>query len=149
MRKNSIKNTRINGEVQRVLAEIIRGEIKDPRISPWTSVVAVEVAPDLKSCKAWISVLGDEEARTGTLQGLKSAEGFIKRQLAKIVNLRNTPEITFVMDQSIEYGVNMSRRIDEVMAQSERNDSEQNGESSLEQNEDSISGQDGLEQEEE
>ncbi len=117
MKKNSIKNTRINGEVQRVLAEIIRGEIKDPRISPWTSVVAVEVAPDLKSCKAWISVLGDEEARNNTLQGLKSAEGFIKRQLAKIVNLRNTPEITFVMDQSIEYGVNMSYKIDEVIAQ--------------------------------
>lgn len=150
MRKNSIKNTRINGEVQRVLAEIIRGEIKDPRISPLTSVVAVEVAPDLKSCKAWISVLGDEEARTGTLQGLKSAEGFIKRQLAKTVNLRNTPEIAFVMDQSIEYGVNMSRRIDEVMAQSARDDTdEQNGESSLEQNQDSIFGQNGLGQEEE
>ena len=117
MRKNSVKNTRINGEVQRVLAEIIRGEIKDPRISPWTSVVAVEVAPDLKTCKAWISVLGDEEARSNTLRGLKSAEGFIRRQLARIVNLRNTPEITFVMDQSIEYGVNMSRRIDEVIAQ--------------------------------
>lgn len=116
MRKNSIKNTRINGEVQRVLAEIIRGEIKDPRISPWTSVVAVEVAPDLKSCKAWISVLGDEESRENTLQGLKSAEGFIKRQIAKTINLRNTPEITFVMDQSIEYGVNMSRKIDEVIA---------------------------------
>ena len=54
MRKNSVKNTRINGEVQRVLAEIIRGEIKDPRIAPLTSVVAVEVAPDLKNCKAWI-----------------------------------------------------------------------------------------------
>ena len=116
MRKNSVKNTRVNGEVQRVLAEIIRGEIKDPRISPWTSVVSVEVTPDLKSCKAWISVLGDEEARKSTLEGLKSAEGFIRRQLAKTVNLRNTPEISFVMDQSIEYGVNMSRRIDEVMA---------------------------------
>lgn len=104
-----------------MLAEIIRGEIKDPRISPWTSVVAVEVAPDLKSCKAWISVLGDEEARNNTLQGLKSAEGFIKRQLAKIINLRNTPEITFVMDQSIEYGVNMSRKIDEVIASDEEN----------------------------
>lgn len=150
MRKNSIKNTRINGEVQRVLAEIIRGGIKDPRISPWTSVVAVEVAPDLKSCKAWISVLGDEEARMGTLQGLKSAEGFIRRQLAKIINLRNTPEITFVMDQSIEYGVNMSHRIDEVMAQNARDYSdEQNGESGLEQDEDSISGQNGLAQEEE
>ncbi len=116
MRKNSVKNTRVNGEVQKVLAEIIRGEIKDPRISPWTSVVAVEVAPDLKSCKAWISVLGGEEAREATLQGLKSAEGFIRRKLAKTINLRNTPEITFVMDQSIEYGVNMSHKIDEVIA---------------------------------
>lgn len=115
MRKNSVKNTRINGEVQKVLAEVIRGEIKDPRISPLTSVVAVEVAPDLKSCKAWISVLGGEEARVATLQGLKSAEGFIKSRLAKTINLRNTPEITFVMDQSIEYGVNMSRKIDEVL----------------------------------
>lgn len=117
MRKNSVKNTRVNGEVHKVLAEIIRGEIKDPRISPWTSVVAVEVAPDLKSCKAWISVLGGEEVRESTLQGLKSAEGFIKMKLAKKINLRNTPEITFVMDQSIEYGVSMSHRIDEVMAE--------------------------------
>ncbi len=114
MRKNSIKSTRINGEVQRVLAEIIRGEIKDPRISPMTSVVAVEVAPDLKTCKAYISVLGDDTARDETLQGLKSAEGFIKSRLAKTINLRNTPEITFVIDQSIEYGVNMSKLIDEV-----------------------------------
>ena len=99
-----------------MLAETIRGEIKDPRISPWTSVVSVEVAPDLKSCKAWISVLGDEEARSATLEGLKSAEGFIKNRLAKVINLRNTPEISFVMDQSIAYGVSMSRRIDEVIA---------------------------------
>ena len=115
MRKNSVKNSRINGEVQRVLAEVIRGEIKDPRICPLTSVVAVEVAPDLKTCKAWISVLGDEEARENTYKGLKSAEGYIRNRLAKTINLRNTPEITFIMDQSIEYGVNMSRRIDEVM----------------------------------
>ena len=114
MRKNSVKNTRVNGEVQRVLAEIIRGGLKDPRISPWTSVVAVEVAPDLKSCKAWISVLGDEEVRKSTLQGLKSAEGFIRTQLAKAVNLRNTPEISFILDQSIEYGVRMSKLIDDV-----------------------------------
>ncbi len=121
MRKNSVKNTRINGEVQRVLAETIRGEIKDPRISPWTSVVSVEVAPDLKSCKAWISVLGSEEARKSTLEGLKSAEGFMRNKLAREINLRNTPEITFIMDQSIEYGVHMSRRIDEVIAQDDEN----------------------------
>lgn len=114
MRKNSVKNIRINGEVQRVLAEIIRGEIKDPRISPLTSVVTAEVSPDLKICKAWISVLGDEKAQEDTLAGLRSAEGFIRGRLAKTINLRNTPEIHFVLDQSIAYGVEMSKKIDEV-----------------------------------
>ena len=114
MRKNSVKNTRVNGEVMRVLAEVIRSEIKDPRINPMTSAVAVEVAPDLKTCKAWISVLGNEESQKDTLAGLKSAEGYIRNQLARKINLRNTPEIRFIIDQSIEYGVNMSRMIDEV-----------------------------------
>ena len=79
-----------------------------------TSVVAVEVAPDLKTCKAYISVLGDEKAQQDTIRGLQSAEGYIRRELARTVNMRNTPEITFIMDQSIEYGVNISRKIDEV-----------------------------------
>ena len=121
MRKNSIKNTRINGEVQRELANIIRGGIKDPRISPLTSVVAVEVAPDLKTCKAYISVLGYSEAQKATLEGLKSAEGYIRRELAHTVNLRNTPEIRFILDQSIEYGVHMSKIIDEVTAKDDEN----------------------------
>ena len=116
MRKHSIKNTRINGEVQRELANIIRGEIKDPRIHPMTSVVAVEVAPDLKTCKAFISVLGSEESKQSTIKGLKSAEGYIRRQLAKNLNLRNTPEIRFILDESIEYGVSMSKKIDEINA---------------------------------
>lgn len=114
MRKNSIKNTRINMEVQRELADIIRGEIKDPRINPFTSVVAVEVAPDLKTCKAYMSVLGDDQSAKDTLAGLNSAKGFIKNRLAKSINLRNTPDITFVMDQSIAYGVEMSKKIDDI-----------------------------------
>lgn len=114
MRKNSVKNTRINGEVLKELSNIIRSEIKDPRINPMTSVVAVEVAPDLKTCKAYISVLGDEKSQKDTITGLKSAEGYIRRQLARTVNLRNTPEIRFILDQSIEYGINMSKLIDEV-----------------------------------
>ena len=113
MRKNSVKNTRINGEVLKELSNIIRSEIKDPRINPMTSVVAVEVAPDLKTCKAYISVLGDEKSQKDTITGLKSAEGYIRRQLARTVNLRNTPEIRFILDQSIEYGINMSKLIDE------------------------------------
>ena len=109
-----VKNTRINGEVLKELSNIIRSEIKDPRINPMTSVVAVEVAPDLKTCKAYISVLGDEKSQRDTITGLKSAEGYIRRQLARTVNLRNTPEIRFILDQSIEYGINMSKLIDEV-----------------------------------
>ena len=114
MRKNSIKNTRINGEVQKELSTIIRNEIKDPRIHPMTSVMAVEVAPDLKTCKAYISVLGEKEAKEATIKGLKSAEGYIRRQLARNLNLRNTPEIRFILDESVEYGVNMSKLIDDV-----------------------------------
>ena len=114
MRKNSIKNTRINGEVQKELSKLITTEIKDPRISPWTSVVAVEVAPDLKTAKVYVSVLGNEEAQQDTLRGLKSAAPFMRSQIAKNINLRNTPELKFVMDQSIEYGVNMSKLINDV-----------------------------------
>lgn len=128
MRKNSVKNTRVNGEVHRVLAEIIRAGIKDPRIHPMTSVIDVEVTPDLKVCKAWISVLGNEEAQKETMEGLKSAEGYIRNQLAKRINLRNTPEIRFMMDQSIAYGVNMSHMIDEV--NKDINDREQKDEES-------------------
>lgn len=114
MRKNSVKNIRINAEVMKELSLIISGEIKDPRISSMTSVVSVEVAPDLKTCKAYISVLGDEEAQKSTLEGLNSAASFIRKELARRVNLRNTPEIKFIIDQSIEYGVRMSKLIDEV-----------------------------------
>lgn len=114
MRKNSIKNTRINTEVQKELSNILRAGIKDPRIAPWTSVVAVEVAPDLKTCKAYISVLGDTKAQEDTVAGLKSAEGYIRRELAHRLNMRNTPEVRFILDQSIEYGVNMSKKIDDV-----------------------------------
>ena len=113
MRKNSIQNTRINGEVQRELSNIIR-ELKDPRVGIMTSVTAVEVTPDLKYCKAYISVLGDDETKAETLAGLKSAAGFIRRELARTVNLRNTPEIKFIMDESIEYGMRMSKLIDDV-----------------------------------
>ena len=114
MKKNSIKNTRINSEVQHELSNIIRAGLKDPRVAPMTSVVMAEVAPDLKTCKAYISVLGDEKAQQDTLKGLKSAEGYIRRELARTLNMRNTPEIRFVLDQSIEYGVNMSKKIADV-----------------------------------
>ncbi|MBQ4474096.1 MAG: 30S ribosome-binding factor RbfA [Lachnospiraceae bacterium] len=117
MRKNSIKNTRINGEVKKELSRLISQEVKDPRISPWTTVTEVEVAPDLKTAKVYISVLGSEEEVAETKAGLKSAAPYLRSALAKSVNLRNTPELRFVMDQSIEYSIRMSQMIDEVNAE--------------------------------
>ena len=81
MRKNSVKNRKINDEVRRVLAQIISGGIKDPRVSPMTSVLAVEVAPDLKTCKVWVSVYGDDQKKKDTMEGLNSASGFIRGEL--------------------------------------------------------------------
>ena len=117
MRKNSVKMIRINREFQRELSSLISMEVKDPRISPVTSVVSVDVAPDLKTSKVYISVLGDQKAQHDTLEGLKSAAAFLRTQLAHNLNLRNTPELHFYVDQSIEYGVNMSVKIDEVLAE--------------------------------
>jgi ribosome-binding factor A len=122
MRKNSIKNTRINGEVQKVLSTLISREIKDPRINPMTSVVSVEVSPDLKTAKVYISVLGDDESKESTRRGLKSAASYMRGQLAKTLNLRNTPELTFIIDSSIEYGVHMSKLIAEVNKNASSND---------------------------
>ena len=130
MRKNSIKNIRLNSEVQKELSQIIR-DVKDPRVSPWTSVLEVYVAPDLKTCKIWISVLGSDEDRDNTIKGLQSAAGFIRHELAVRMNLRNTPELTFISDSTTEYGVDMIHRIDEIIADDEARhvDSEEDEES--------------------
>ncbi len=93
MRKNSIKNTRVNIEVQRALSILINRELKDPRINPMTTIVATEVAPDLKTAKIFISVLGDEESKESTLKGLKSAASFLRGQLARELNLRHIRQI--------------------------------------------------------
>ena len=99
----------------KVISEAIRYS-KDPRISPMTSVMDVEVAPDLKTCKVWVTVIGDDEDRMRTAEGLKSASGYIRSTLAKELNMRYTPELRFIMDDSIEYAINMSKMIDEVTA---------------------------------
>ena len=114
MRKNSIKNNRINNEVKKELGRIIEMELQDPRIKPMTSVVAVEVAPDLKTSKIFISVLGNDDEKKSTIEGLTSAAPFIRSLIAKNINLRNTPELKFILDESIEYGVNMSKKIDDI-----------------------------------
>ena len=111
---------RINEEVRREVSNIIQNEIKDPRLTAMVSVTAVKVTKDLRYAKVFVSVLGNDEDREKTHQGLLSASSHIRSQLAKQLNLRNTPELTFVMDDSIEYGINMSKRIDELKKEEEQ-----------------------------
>ena len=114
MRKNSLKSTMINSEVMKAVSEIIRGEVKDPRVAPLTSVTDAEVTTDLKYATIYISVLGER-----TLEGLKSSSGFIRKELARRLNLRNTPELRFVLDESLAYGMKMDKLIDEVIRKDE------------------------------
>ncbi len=111
MRKNSIKNTRINQEVQKELSTLIQREVKDPRIAPMTSVSEAVVAPDLKTAKIYVTVFGSAEEKANTLKGLKNASAFLRTQLARNLNLRNTPVLTFVLDDSIEHGMKMNEII--------------------------------------
>ncbi|MBE5997941.1 MAG: 30S ribosome-binding factor RbfA [Lachnospiraceae bacterium] len=114
MRKNSVKLTRINQEIVRELSEIIRSEVKDPRVGMMTSVTGADTTTDLKSCKVYISVLGGEEALATTMEGLNACRGFLRRMLAQNLNLRNTPELIFIADRSIEYGTHIAGILDEM-----------------------------------
>lgn len=114
MKKNSNRIIKINEEIKHELSAIIREGLKDPRVDTLVSIIHVDTTPDLKHCKINVSTLGDEHKQQETIEGLKNSSGFIRRELAHRINLRNTPELHFVIDHSIEYGVKMSKLIDEV-----------------------------------
>ena len=97
------RTDRISEEVRRELSTVIR-ELKDPRLPLMTSVVSVRVTKDLKFAKANISIMGDEKVKNDAIAALKGASGYIRREIGHRLNLRNTPEFTFVSDDSIEYG---------------------------------------------
>ena len=94
---------KINEEVKRELAMVIR-ELKDSRIPLMTSVVSVSVTNDLRYAKVYVSVMGDDVTKKKAIEGLKSAAGFVRREMGKRVDLRYTPEFIFVADDSIEHG---------------------------------------------
>lgn len=119
MRKNSNRIIRISEEIKHELSKIIRDGLKDPRVDTLISIIRVETTGDLKQCKVSISIIGDEEKQKDTLAGLKSSAGFIRRELAHRINLRNTPELRFVIDHSIEYGVKMNKLIRDVTEKKE------------------------------
>ena len=113
MPKNTTRITRINDEIARAAADIIRFEMSDPRISTVVSVVGAKTTVDLKYCKLFVSVLDDKDGET--FEALTNASGFVRKRIAEILNLRHTPEISFVLDDSIAYAMRMHKLIDEVV----------------------------------
>lgn len=115
MAKNRI--SRINEEVRRELATVIR-ELKDSRIPIMTSVVAVNVTNDLSYAKCYISVMGDDDTKKKAIEGLKSASGYIRREMGHRVNLRIVPEFLFELDDSIEHGAYINQMLSDIMKDS-------------------------------
>ena len=115
--KNRNRMTRINDEVQRELAEILRSQVKDPRLSTMVSVLRAEVTQDLKYCKVNVSVLGDDQEKAAAMEGLKAAGGYIRHLLAERVNLRLTPQLIFKLDDSVEYSAKINRMLNELKMQ--------------------------------
>lgn len=117
MKKGSIKNTRINAEVRKEIQSILMNGLKDPRVSPMTTVTDARVTADLRYCTVYVSVYGGPEAEEQTLEGLKKASGYIRSELARTVNLRITPELRFAADRSMAYGAHIDSVLDELKKQ--------------------------------
>ena len=109
------RTIKIQGEMKRALSEIFFQEIKDPRMSPMATVSRVQVTPDLKYAKVYVSVYDTEEKRESTIVALTSAEAFIRSKVNAKIRMRRIPNMEFVLDDSIEYAVKMSKLIDEVI----------------------------------
>ncbi len=116
---------RIDEEYKKELSNIIGRELKDPNITGLISVTKVKVSTDLKYAKVYVSIMGAKNLQE-TMKGLKNASGYIRTELAKRINLRNTPEITFEIDDSIEYGAKIDNILKEIMPKKEVNGSEDN-----------------------
>lgn len=109
------RSDRVGDEIQRVVADLIQNEIKDPRLPPLTSVVEVRASRDLSHAHIYISVLGNDQQKKDCAAALRSASGYIRRELAHRMRLRISPELHFIVDESIERGIRMSRLIDQAM----------------------------------
>ena len=114
---------RIKEEFKRELASIFRS-IKDPRLSMMTSVVAVEITKDLKYAKIYVSVMGSDEEKKNSLEALKSATGFIKREIGSRLKLRAVPQPSFVLDTSIDYGAHINSLINKINKGKDSSDDE-------------------------
>jgi ribosome-binding factor A len=115
MPKGPARSLRVADQIQRELAEIIRTELKDPRVGMIT-LTGVEVTADYAHAKVFYTLIGSTEQRDETAAGLKQAGGFLRSQLARRVKLHSIPQLHFVYDASVERGFELSRLIDEAVA---------------------------------
>lgn len=111
---SAIRSDRMNEEMRKVISEVIR-DMKDPRISPMTTIIQTEVTKDLKYAKVRVSVYDeDETARTATVDALNHAAGFIIREVGQRMQIRALPRLTFILDNSIAYSVHISKILDDL-----------------------------------
>ena len=111
--KNNNRIGRIDEEYRKELSQIIGYELKNPNITGMISVTKVKVTPDLKYAKVYVSILNSKNIKE-TMEGLKKSSGFIRTELAKRINLRNTPELVFELDESLEYGARIDSILNEI-----------------------------------
>lgn len=107
---------KIQGEMKRALSEIFFSDVKDPRMSAMATVSRVQVTPDLKFAKVYVSVYDTDEKRESTIAALTNAEAFIRSKVNAKIRMRRIPNLEFVLDDSIEYAVKMSKLIDDEVA---------------------------------
>lgn len=119
MARDSTRTRRIAEQIQRELADIVRLELKDPRVGLIT-LTDVEVSHDHEHAKVFFTLMGDQQQVADTLKGLQRAAGFLRRQLAHRMQLRIVPDIRFVYDTSVERGMDLSRLIDEAITQDKK-----------------------------
>jgi ribosome-binding factor A len=108
------RTERLNELIRKEISELIRYQVKDPRLSCFLTVTRVDTAPDLSSAKVYISVMGSDEEKNGAMDGLSSASGFLYRELRERLSLRHTPRLVFCEDNSIEHGAQLLHMIKEV-----------------------------------
>ncbi len=107
---------RIDEAVRAVLSEAIAKDLKDPRVG-FVTVTSVKTSPDLRHARVYVSVLGDEPEREGSLEGLRSAHGYLQGEIARQLTLKHTPALTFEYDKSIDHGMRITELLDQTARQ--------------------------------
>ena len=111
---STVRRERINGEIRKIISDIISNELKDPAVPPLTSVTGVEITADMSYAKVNVSVLGSAEQLTAAVEALKRASGFVRRELGHRMTIRHVPQLVFQADHSIERSIALQQTIRKI-----------------------------------